>query len=114
MQLPGPWTSLACAFIARARETPNAIALFDRARHVSYRELAATSARMATALARGGVMPGDHIGVALDRSIDLVGVLLAVFRMGGVLVPIDPMWPRERRAWITADARLAWTIAEVA
>lgn len=114
MQLPGRWTSLASAFIARAHETPDAIALFDRARRVSYRELAATCTRMTAGLARAGVAPGDHVGVAIDRSIELVAVMLAVFRIGAVLVPIDPSWPSERRARITTDARLAWTIAEVA
>jgi len=114
MRLPERWTSLANAFIAQAHDTPDAVALFDRTRRVSYRELAATCTRITAGLARAGVAPGDHVGVALDRSIELVAVMLAVFRIGAVLVPIDPAWPSERRVQITADARLAWTIAEVA
>lgn len=112
--LPSGWTSIGRAFTARAREIPDVLALFDRTRRVSYRELEAKCTRIAAALVRNGVAAGDHVGVALDRSIDLVAVMLAVFRVGAVLVPIDPQWPSDRRTRIANDARLAWTIADTA
>ena len=97
--------SIAHAFAA-CEARPEAIALFDGERRVTYAQLATRSAQIAASLARRGIEPGDHVGVALDRSIELVATLLSVWRLGAVVVPIDPAWPAERRAMVVADAEL--------
>src|SRR5207245_359215 len=67
-------------------------------------------AAWAARIALPDIARGDHVGVALERSIDLIAVMLAVWRRGAVVVPIDPAWPAERRARIAADAQLVTTI----
>ncbi|KAI1637424.1 hypothetical protein F4809DRAFT_640479 [Biscogniauxia mediterranea] len=47
---------------------------------------------------------GDFIGVALDRSVNLVAVLLAVMKTGAAYVPIDPAFPAERINKMMEDA----------
>lgn len=53
-----------------------------------------------------GVHPGDHIGVGLDRSLDLLVAILAVVKAGAAYVPLDPAYPRERLIHMIASAGL--------
>ena len=60
--------------------------------------------RFARVLTQRGIGNGDLIGVALDRSIDLVAVLLAVLKTGATYIPIDPGFPTERIEQMMEDA----------
>lgn len=61
-----------------------------------YKDLHARAHRYASCLIQRGIRRGDLIGVVLDRSCDLVAVLLAVWTAGAAFVPIDPAFPAER------------------
>ncbi|KAI0121285.1 polyketide synthase [Xylariales sp. AK1849] len=67
-------------------------------------ELNAFANRFARVLVQRGIGNGDLIGVALDRSVDLVAVLLAVLKTGATYVPIDPAFPTERINQMMDDA----------
>ncbi|MFH8370604.1 amino acid adenylation domain-containing protein [Streptomyces sp. NPDC018031] len=71
---------------------------------LTYAELNARANRLAHALTGRGVGPGDLVGVALDRSIDLVVALLAVMKTGAAYVPVDPRFPAERIRQMIDDA----------
>ncbi|MFC6081925.1 amino acid adenylation domain-containing protein [Sphaerisporangium aureirubrum] len=105
------------ALVARAvAATPAATALVCGGERVSYAELGTRTARLAAALRRAGVTPGDVVGVCLGRSADALAALLAVWRAGGAYLPLDPEYPDERLAWLIADsgARLVVTDAGLA
>ncbi|MFF9572321.1 amino acid adenylation domain-containing protein [Streptomyces sp. NPDC014685] len=89
------------AQIARA---PGARALVCGAESVSYRELGARADLLAGVLRGRGVRRGDAVGVYLGRSVDFAVVALAVFRVGGYYVPLDPDVPPARTAFLLADA----------
>ena len=74
---------------------------------LSHGELHLRANRLAHRLRRLGVGPDTLVGVALERSIDLVVCLLAVLRAGGAYVPLDPDYPPERLRLMTADSGLA-------
>ncbi|MEU8893090.1 amino acid adenylation domain-containing protein [Streptomyces sp. NPDC048442] len=80
---------------------------------LTYEELNSRANRLAHVLIDRGVGRGDLIGVALDRSIDLVVALLAVLKTGAAYVPIDPAFPADRiRLMIdAADPKLIVTPA---
>ncbi|KAK8091369.1 L-aminoadipate-semialdehyde dehydrogenase large subunit [Apiospora phragmitis] len=71
---------------------------------LAFGELNARANQFARLLARRGVEHGDIVGVALDRSVDLVAVLLAVMKTGAAYVPIDPSLPVERINQMMEDA----------
>src|SRR5262249_18425668 len=43
-------------------------------------------------------------GVALERSLDLVVALLAIWKAGGAYLPLDPDYPLDRLAYMVADS----------
>ncbi|KAH7007558.1 polyketide synthase [Ilyonectria destructans] len=63
---------------------------------LTYAKLNKLANRLARVLVARGVSPGDLVGVALERSVDLVVALLAVLKAGAAYVPIDPTFPEMR------------------
>jgi amino acid adenylation domain-containing protein len=92
-------------FAAQARRTPNAVAVVGRdGAELTYAELDAQSTRLARQLAAHGVLPERVVGVHMDRSAETVVALLAILKAGGVYLPLDPSYPKERLDYIAADA----------
>ncbi len=71
---------------------------------VSYAELNARANRLAHHLRALGVGPETHVGLCLERSIDLVVALLAILKAGGAFVPLDPTYPAERLTFMLEDS----------
>ncbi|WP_131812455.1 non-ribosomal peptide synthetase, partial [Mycobacterium mantenii] len=85
---------------AAVAAAPDAVAVLDGARSVSYRELDAWSTRLARVLIETGVGPDRAVGVAMDRCLELVVAWWAVVKAGGVYVPVDRAHPVERIATV--------------
>ena len=79
---------------------PDAVAVLDGAREVSYRELDEWSTRLARLLIEAGVGPEGAVGVAMDRCVELVVAWWAVIKAGGAYVPVDRAHPVERIATV--------------
>ena len=114
-QLLGEWNDTAAPFrrdlclherfAAQAARTPRAVALVWGEERISYADLARRANRLAHRLRRLGVGPESRVGVALERTPELVAALLAVLAAGGAYVPLDPAYPRQRLAFLLADAQ---------
>ncbi len=91
----------------QAARTPDALAVIDGERTLTYAELDARANRLARGLARRGVRPEALVGICVERSLEMVVAALAVLKAGGALVALDPAYPRDRLAAIIDDARLA-------
>ncbi|MGK2869483.1 MAG: amino acid adenylation domain-containing protein, partial [Mycobacterium sp.] len=89
----GPAQTLLTAAVTA---NPDAIAVIDGDRQVSYRELDGWSTRLARRLIEIGVGPERAVGVAVDRTAELVAAWWAVLKAGGVYVPVDRTHPVER------------------
>ncbi|VUC26092.1 unnamed protein product [Clonostachys rosea] len=79
---------------------------------LSYDGLHVQANRLAGWLARRGIGPGCLVGVALDRSADLVVVLVAVLQSGAAYMPLDPAFPAERLNQMIQDAKPELLVAE--
>ncbi|MFJ9638876.1 amino acid adenylation domain-containing protein [Streptomyces sp. NPDC101178] len=93
-------------FHEQARARPDAVAIVDEHRTLTYREAAEKSAQLAHHLIERGLGAEQVVGISLGRSADMVIGLLAVLQAGGAFVPLDPQWPAARRAVVVADARV--------
>ncbi|MFJ5818483.1 amino acid adenylation domain-containing protein [Streptomyces sp. NPDC093108] len=87
---------LAELFAAQAARTPDAIALVDGDRELSYAELDAETNRLAHHLVALGVRPESVVAVLMERSADLLTGLLAVVKAGGVYAPLNTADPDPR------------------
>ncbi|MGA5096565.1 amino acid adenylation domain-containing protein [Streptomyces lavendulocolor] len=95
-----------------AERTPDATALTFEGTEMTYRQLDERAERIAGALRALGVAPADRVGVCLDRTADLVVILLGVLKTGAAYVPMDPAYPADRLAYMTEDAELSLVVTE--
>ncbi len=93
--------------LERVRERGGQVAVCCGDVELTYGELGSRVEGLAYRLAECGVGRGDRVGVLLERSTDLLPSVLAVWRLGGVYVPLDELFPDERLAFMAADADLA-------
>jgi amino acid adenylation domain-containing protein len=96
----------------QAARTPKAVAAAFEGRQLTYAELGAAANRLARYLQRLGAGPGATVAVCLDRSLDMLVAVLAVWKAGAAYVPLDPAYPRERLAAVLADARPALLLTQ--
>ena len=94
-------------FLGQAHARPDAVAVVDERRTLTYRELSAYSAQLAHRLCAHGLTGEQVVGISLERSADMVVALLGALRAGCAFVPLDPHWPAGRRAAVVEDARVA-------
>ncbi|WP_229359147.1 non-ribosomal peptide synthetase [Halomonas salipaludis] len=88
----------------QASVTPDVTALVFDDQSLSYAELNARANQLAHYLIGLGVKPETRVGIAMERSIEMVVGLLAILKAGGAYVPLDPEYPSERLAFIAEDS----------
>ncbi|WP_198299656.1 non-ribosomal peptide synthetase [Tumebacillus avium] len=91
-------------FEQQAAETPDAVALTFQGEHMTYRELDEQANSLARYLQQNGVAPHDRVGLAAERSFEMIIGMLAVLKAGGALVALDPNYPQERLAYLMQDS----------
>ena len=73
----------------------------------SYRDLAVAAHRLAVRIEQAcGEAPPRRVGIAVERSTDLLAGLLAAMCVGAAYVPLDPSAPPERLEHIASGAHL--------
>ncbi len=125
-QVTGEWNDTATSypreqlihqlFEQQAERTPEATAvvLGESGQSLSYRELNVRANRLAHALRRQGVgrSPEVLVGVALQRSLEMVVGILGILKAGGAYLPLDMGYPEARLAFLLADARVSVVLTE--
>ncbi|HEY4455534.1 MAG TPA: condensation domain-containing protein, partial [Pseudonocardiaceae bacterium] len=92
-------------FAAQVARTPDRTALVCGAQRLTYTELDQQANRLAHHLVGRGVGPERIVALRLPRGADLVIAMLAVWKAGGVYLPVDPTLPAERIAFVLDDAK---------
>ncbi|MBB5815382.1 amino acid adenylation domain-containing protein/non-ribosomal peptide synthase protein (TIGR01720 family) [Streptomyces collinus] len=93
-------------FHEQVRTRPDAVAVVDEHRTLTYREAAERAGQLAHHLLARRLGAEQVVGISLARSADMVIGLLAVLQAGCTFVPLDPQWPAARRAVVIEDARV--------
>ena len=94
-------------FESQVELTPEAIALVFEDKSLTYQSLNQRANQLAHHLQKLGVAPDVLVGVHLERSLEMVIGILGILKAGGVYVPLDPAYPRERLAFMLDDAQIA-------
>lgn len=102
-----PWRlrPLPVALRARAAASPDAVAVVDGERSVTYARFRARVDALAARLRRAGVGPGVVAAVSAERSVEQLVAVHAIVHAGGAYLPLDPSHPAARLAATVADAR---------
>ncbi|WP_434707697.1 non-ribosomal peptide synthase/polyketide synthase [Pseudomonas sp. R1-1] len=99
-------------FALQAQQNPHATALIIGDEVLTYGELDARANRLAHQLVEAGVGPDRLVGIAVERSADMLVGLLAILKAGGAYVPLDPAYPQERLAYMIEDSGLQWLLTQ--
>ncbi|NOX38150.1 MAG: amino acid adenylation domain-containing protein [Calditrichaeota bacterium] len=107
IQQETPKTTVLERIAHHAKKTPDATAVRIGEEQLTYAGLERASSQLAQYLHQRGVGHGAFVGLGVDRSLDMVVGLLAIWKVGAVYVPLDPDYPLERLEYIAQDAGLA-------
>ncbi|MHC8306664.1 non-ribosomal peptide synthetase [Pseudomonas sp. PB3P13] len=81
---------------------------------LSYADLDRRANRLAWMLRERGVGPQVRVGLALERSLEMVVGLLAILKAGGAYVPLDPEYPLERLHYMIEDSGIGLLLSDAA
>ncbi len=95
-----------------ADRTPEAIAIVESERTLTYRELELRSNRIAHQLRALGARPEVVIAVCMRRSLRNIVGLLGILKTGAAYLPIDPSYPPERIRFMLEDAEATAVLVE--
>ncbi|MES2025036.1 MAG: class I adenylate-forming enzyme family protein [Pseudomonadota bacterium] len=87
--IPQASDTLAAIFLACSQRDPGKIAVICQDEKITYHALASLVCRWSEAMSQRGVNRGDHIGVLLPNSIELIALMLVAADLGAVLVPLN-------------------------
>jgi D-alanine--poly(phosphoribitol) ligase subunit 1 len=86
------------------RQYPDAPAVIQLERTLSYRDLDRLANGLAQELSARSVGQGTTVAVCVARSPEMLVALVGVLKRGGTYVPVDPRWPDERLCAALDDA----------
>ncbi|GLH20901.1 non-ribosomal peptide synthetase [Pseudomonas atacamensis] len=92
------------AIESQAERHADAVAVTFAGQRLTYAELNHRANLWAHTLLEQGVGPDVRVGVAVERSLDMIVAILAVLKAGGAYVPLDPSYPDDRLSYMIDDS----------
>jgi non-ribosomal peptide synthetase component F len=99
-------------FERQALRTPNAVAVEDGERRLTYHELNSRADGLSQRLRSFDVREDVLIGLSVERSIEMIVAMLGILKAGGACVPLDPTYPTERLAFMLEDTKAPVLVTE--
>ncbi|EYF03728.1 non-ribosomal peptide synthetase [Chondromyces apiculatus] len=91
---------------------PERIALATERTQLTFRQLDERARAWARDLRAAGVGPGVPVGIAMERSPEMVLAALAILKAGGAYVPLDPSHPRARLSVLLRQTRVPLVLTQ--
>ncbi len=91
---------------------PDAVAAVQGGRQWTYRELNSRANQLSRGLLSRGLTREGVVAVVLERNLDWMAAVLAVFKAGGVYLPVEPHFPADRVARVLQRAGCALVLTE--
>ncbi|MFC5404230.1 amino acid adenylation domain-containing protein [Cohnella soli] len=92
-------------FEQSVERSPEAAAIKFEGRVITYSELNKTVNRWARKLSEWGIREGELVPIIMDRSPEMIQMILALWKLGAAYIPVDPEYPAERILFIISDCR---------
>ena len=99
-------------FEMQVERTPDAIAVVFQDEQLTYEQLNHRANQLAHHLRALGAGPEVPVGICLKDPLEIVVGLLGTLKAGGVYVPLDPAYPKERIAFMLEDAKVPVILTE--
>ncbi|HTH83251.1 MAG TPA: amino acid adenylation domain-containing protein [Mucilaginibacter sp.] len=87
-----------------AKKYPDKVAFSFKGQTLTYSRLVQLSTQMANHLIEKGIKVGDIVGLAVNRSTEMMVSMLGILKAGGVYVPLDPEYPQDRIEYMLSDS----------
>jgi aspartate racemase len=113
-EFASPMITVLERFETLARQRGNHPAVESEGRVVTYRQLNAMANRVAEVLKQSGVERDSPVAICLQRSVEMVAVLLGIWKAGGAYLPLDPHLPKDRMHSKMEQAQVKHLITEQA
>jgi len=104
--------NVADMLVRSAARSPDALALVDGARQMTYRQFNASVNRTAAAFAGLGYARGDVLALMSTNNIAFLAVYYACAKLGVVCVPINLFWRHRELSYVLAHARAKGAVVE--
>lgn len=99
-------------FTEQAERTPDRIALVAGSEELTYKELDKKSDSLAQRLIEQGITKEKVVGAYLDRTVYAVIAQLAVLKAGGIFLPIDHRYPKDRIDYMLDDCKVELVLTD--
>jgi amino acid adenylation domain-containing protein len=106
---PALWTVLRM-FARQVERAPDAVAVVQDGRSLTYAQLDRRSTALARRLRRLGARPETVVGICCPRSLEMIVGVLGILKSGAAYVPMDPTLPAERLHFLIDDAGAAGVV----
>jgi acyl-CoA synthetase (AMP-forming)/AMP-acid ligase II len=93
-------------FELAADKVPDRVAIIDKRRQITYRELDERATRFAHALQAAGVQPGDHVGVLATNCIEWVEAMYGIYKMRARVVNVNFRYVEEEMRYLFENSDL--------
>jgi amino acid adenylation domain-containing protein len=97
-------------FEIQVAHTPDAVALVERDRRLTFQQLNRRANRIARRLSRLGVGPDVCVALQMSRETETFLMLLAILKAGGAYLPLDPLNPPDRLGWMLRESRAPFLV----
>ncbi len=89
-----------------ADKVPDRVALIDKRRQVTYRELDERATRFGNALLAAGIRAGDHVGVLATNCIEWVEAMYGIYKIRARVVNVNFRYVEEEMRYLFDNADL--------
>ncbi|MGH8311844.1 MAG: amino acid adenylation domain-containing protein [Gammaproteobacteria bacterium] len=95
----------------QAQRRPEATAVAHNDRRLTYAEIETLSNRLARALRSCGLRHGQRVCLLMSKTPLAIACVIAIYKAGGIYVPLDPKSPVQRLSKITTSCGGCWLLA---
>ncbi|MEH2283673.1 MAG: amino acid adenylation domain-containing protein [Nostoc sp.] len=94
-------------FEKQVEQTPSKFAAVFANTQLTYQQLNQKANQLARFLSKLGVQKGDFVGIIKERDVNFLIGILAIYKVGGVYVPIDSTYPPDRIKYMVSNSQVS-------